>query len=425
MAGSGRLQRFDAVVVGAGPAGSSAAYCLARAGAAVALVDRVRFPRDKACGDLLSPRTIQALTELGIALRGAVPVGDLELIGASGRSLPLPWPRRASYPDLAAALPRFDLDEQLRAAAIGAGAEFVQGNVDGLETRAAGAVVALAGGRSLPASFVIGADGSLSRVAELAGLVTPAEALWGFALRYYGEATIERGLVVYWEPEHGRAFPGYGWAFPDTDGRVNLGLGMSVGGGRDAAGSVARSFPAFVAALRRRQLIGRVTLSSEQRRGGWLKMGLAGTRAARGRVLLVGDAAGAVNPLVGEGISGAILGGRDAAEAIVTSPGSAAAAYSRSLAARHGTFHPATAAIHSYLATHPRLFSLTGKLITAPGLSTALAHPWSMYWNDLVDGAPRGASLVGARAFDAFARAVTTRSELRRRTERRLLTGCT
>jgi geranylgeranyl reductase family protein len=413
-------KRYDVLVVGAGPAGSAAAYRLAREGAAVALMDRVRFPRDKACGDLLSPRTVQALKELGISVEGSVQVGDLQLLTGAGRSLDLPWPRGASYPDRGEAIPRLELDEQLRMAALDAGAEFVTGNLEELAVSDAGPAVTLAEGTKLRPSFVIGADGSLSRVAELAGLTSQAHGLWGFALRYYVDATVERGLVVYWEPEGGRAFPGYGWVFPGTEGRVNLGLGISVGGSRDGANFVARAFPAFVADLQRRQIIGDVVLSADQRRGGWLKMGFAGTGVACGPVLLAGDAAGAINPLVGEGISGAILGGRDAADAILTSPGTAASTYTRALAARHGLFHPAGAALQAYMATHPRMLSLTGRIITTPGVSSLLARPWSMYWNDLVDGAPDSPARTGARTIEAFARLVTSRSRLRRRIERRL-----
>jgi geranylgeranyl reductase family protein len=412
------VRQFDVVVVGAGPAGSAAAYCLARDGASVALVDRVRFPRDKACGDLLSPRTIQALRDLGISIEGSAQVGDLALLGGAGRSLDLPWPRGAPYPDRAAVLPRIDFDEQLRDAALGAGAEFVDGDVEGLDLADARPVVTLGDGTRLESSFVVGADGSLSRIGDLAGLTGGSEALWGFALRYYVEATVERGVVVYWEPERGRAFPGYGWIFPGVDGRANLGLGISVGATRDGADLVARSFPAFVHDLERREVVGDVVLSPDRRRGGWLKMGLAGTRAARGPVLLAGDAAGAINPLVGEGISGAILGGRDAADAILTSPGTAALEYGRTLAARHGGFYPPTAALHSYLATHPRMFSLVSSVITAPGVSSVLARPWSMYWNDLLDGAPPSSTQRGARALEAFARLLTMRSRLRSSTER-------
>jgi geranylgeranyl reductase family protein len=414
------VNRFDAVVVGAGPSGAVAALCLARSGARVVLVDRVRFPRDKACGDLLSPRAIETLRELEIWPTGGVGVGGMELRGPTGHSLALPWPKGGAYPDRAEALPRLELDEQLRVAACEAGAEFVHGNLDRLDLGNDAAVVTLAGGSRFKASFVVGGDGSLSRVADLAGLSVAAEGLFGFALRYYVAATVARPMIIYWEPTPGRAFPGYGWIFPCTRGRVNLGLGMSVGVGRGAADFVAKAFPAFVDRLRRAELIGDVALSSADRKGGWLKMGLAGTVPARGRVLLVGDAAGAINPLAGEGISGAVLGARDAAEAILSSPGTAAARYREALVARHGSFYPTTAALQAYMAAHPRMFSLTGRILTAPGLRSVLGGPWSMYWNDLVQGAPPGPTQTAANTIGALAHAMTATSRLRKTTERRL-----
>jgi geranylgeranyl reductase family protein len=420
MSYTGRSKRVDVAVVGAGPAGSTAAACLARGGASVALLDRVRFPRDKACGDLLSPRTLEALDAVGVAVEASVGVGDLELLAGRDGSLALPWPRGASYPDRAAVVPRLQLDEQLRTVALGAGAEFVQGDLHGLEVQRTEATVTLGDGTTVRASYVVGADGALSRVAELAGLTSAPDVLWGFALRYYVDTPVERGVVVFWEPERGRAFPGYGWAFPGANGRANLGLGISTRASRHGADLVARAIPAFVDELRRREVIGEVALSPARRRGGWLKMGLAGTRAASGPVLLVGDAAGAVNPLVGEGISGAVLGGRDAAEAILESPG-AASRYRQSLARRHGTFHPTTAALHAYIGAHPRLLALTGRAVTAPGLSSVLSRPWSMYWNDLLDGAPPGRTEREARAIQALARLLTTGSSVRRRTEQDLI----
>jgi glycine/D-amino acid oxidase-like deaminating enzyme len=86
------MRRFDALIVGSGPAGSVAAAVLARGGARVALVDKARFPRDKACGDLVGPRGVQLLDDLGIRVTGAVPVGDLVVVGPTARRLRLPSP---------------------------------------------------------------------------------------------------------------------------------------------------------------------------------------------------------------------------------------------------------------------------------------------------------------------------------------------
>jgi geranylgeranyl reductase family protein len=291
---------FDVIVVGAGPAGSVCAYCVARRGLSVALVDRIRFPRDKACGDLLSPRVAELLDELGIDVAGRVRVGDMRLVGPSGGSMALPWPTGGSLPGHAEALPRTQFDDQLRLAAIDAGAAFLQGDVDRVEVVSGSPTkVVLGDGRSISAQHIVGADGSLSRVAASTEL-TAGNGLWGFALRYYVAGQVREPLIIYWEPSPGRAFPGYGWLFPSSDGRANLGLGMSVGAHRDGADVVAKLFPAFVAYLRKADIFQEdVELSDQERRGGWLKMGLTGTLPARGPILLIGDAAGLVNPLVG------------------------------------------------------------------------------------------------------------------------------
>jgi geranylgeranyl reductase family protein len=418
----GDSRTFDVVVVGAGPAGSVCAYCIARRGVSVALVDRMRFPRDKACGDLLSPRVAELLGDLGIHVSGCVRVGDMRLVGPSGRSMALPWPAGGSLPGHAEALPRTLFDEQLRLAAIEAGAEFVQGDVDRVEVDSGSPTkVVLGDGRVISAQHVVGADGSLSRVAPSAGL-TAGEGLWGFALRYYVAAgQVREPLIIYWEPSPGRAFPGYGWLFPSSDGRANLGLGMSVGAHRGGADVVASLFPTFVDHLRKADILREdVELSDQERRGGWLKMGLTGTVPARGPVLLVGDAAGLVNPLSGEGISAAIRSAKGAAGAIVDTPARAASEYRASLLRRHGDFYPATAALQSFMAHHPRWFSLTGRLLTAPGINALLGPSWSMYWNDLVEGSAAGGRQTTARAIGSFAGAVTAASKLRRETTARI-----
>src|SRR5437764_1457297 len=146
---------FDVVVVGSGPAGAVAATCLARGGAKVALIDRVHFPRDKACGDLLSPRAVAAFQALDIAIKGARPVGDMRLVGPGGRSEMLPWPEGESYPSHAYAVPRLSLDEELRQAALEAGAEFIHGDVERVDASTVSpASVRLKDGNEIAASFV-------------------------------------------------------------------------------------------------------------------------------------------------------------------------------------------------------------------------------------------------------------------------------
>src|SRR5919206_1914291 len=115
--------RFDVLVVGGGPAGSVAALVLARGGARVALVDKARFPRDKACGDLVGPRGVQVLRDLDLRLPGARPVGDMIVVGPTGRKVRLPCQPGLTYPGHGLAVPRAVLDQTLRQAAVAAGAE--------------------------------------------------------------------------------------------------------------------------------------------------------------------------------------------------------------------------------------------------------------------------------------------------------------
>ncbi|HEY3702895.1 MAG TPA: FAD-dependent monooxygenase, partial [Acidimicrobiales bacterium] len=122
-----RGPRFDTAVVGSGPAGSVAALTLARAGASVALIDKAGFPRDKACGDLVGPRGVQLLTELGLERPDALRLGDMVVVGPTGGRALLPAVPGLAYPGEAWAVPRTSLDARLRRAALDAGAEEVTG----------------------------------------------------------------------------------------------------------------------------------------------------------------------------------------------------------------------------------------------------------------------------------------------------------
>ena len=180
----------------------------------------------------------------------------------------------------------------------------------------------LSTGAELRADFVIGADGATSTVADAAGLVDGKRVLWGFAIRTYLPEVVDRPAIVFWEPTPRRAFPGYGWVFPGATEGVNVGIGLGTLADRKAGAKAQRALPRFLAHVHRLGLLSGSPASAPARRlGGWLKMGMVGTTPARGNVLLVGDAAGLINPLQGEGISQAVASGRSAAEAILTDPG--------------------------------------------------------------------------------------------------------
>jgi len=374
------VQRCDAVVVGAGPAGAVTALCLARAGARVALVDKRRFPRDKACGDLIGPRGVRLLADLGLVLPGARRAGDMIVIAPNGSRALLPALPGVDYAGHALAITRQRFDATLVDAAVAAGAAMIHERVVGLD----GSRVHLAGGDHLTADVIVGADGAMSQIAEAAGLVDDRHTLWGFALRSYVDTPVELPYIVLWEPQRWQLFPGYGWVFPTADGGANVGLGLAVGAHRQDARRASEYFREFLRYAAHEGLL--PVAGGGDRLGGWLKMGAVGTDPARGNVLLVGDAAGLINPLQGEGIAQAMASGRAAAAAIVAGPAAAAERYRAALWAMTG-HQRVNASVQVGMTAHPLAVSLVARMLTAPVVRNAVAGAWSLYWNDLVSGA--------------------------------------
>ena len=295
-----RVVRYDAIVVGAGPAGSTTAYRLARAGARVCLLDRARFPRDKPCGGGL---TLRAVRELPLSVEPVVEerVDTLEL----GFRYAQRWSRRAEKP-LILMTQRRRLDAFLAEQAAAVGAEFR----DGAKVTAVdpAGVVTLDGER-LEADVVVGADGANGITARSLGL--PAhehgvalEGNVGYASarreRYGGRAVVELGVVP----------GGYAWVFPKGD-HVNVGVG-----GWQSEGPRLRE--------RLRELCSALGIDERDvhdLRGHRLPMRGATRRPVQGRVLLVGDAAGLVDPLSGDGMYEAFVSARLAAETILAGGG--------------------------------------------------------------------------------------------------------
>ena len=293
--------RFDAVVIGAGPAGSTTAYRLAAAGVSVLLADRARFPRDKPCGGGLTRR---ALRELPVAVDPVVEdwVSRLELhLAHRGRTRF----ERVSGEPLIAMTRRSRLDAFLAARAADAGAEFLDGvhvNVLAANTRCVSLEV---GGGRIEAAAVVAADGANGTARRALGLGEPREhavALEGTLpyelvprARYAGRAIVELGTVA----------GGYGWIVPKGD-HINVGIG-----GWEREGPYLRARLARLCATH-----GFPTVPGDVR-GHRLPMRLPGAPLARGRALLVGDAAGLVDPLTGDGMFEALLSARLAAESIL------------------------------------------------------------------------------------------------------------
>lgn len=407
------IMKYDVVVVGAGPGGSAAALTLSRAGASVALVDKAQFPRDKACGDLVGPKGVAVLWDLGIVPEGALPLGDMWVAGPTGRRCVLPALPGLHFPGLAWALPRSVLDFELRRLAIEAGAHplvarvagLVVGDNDPAQTRWSG--IRTDEGELIRADFVIGADGATSTVASSARLCQADRSLWGFALRAYASCDSEVPLISFWESGRWSAFPGYGWAFPGPGGTTNVGLGIGTGHSRKGAAAVTSSLAGFVSHL---SAIGSLPqgVALERPLGGWLKMGMVGTVPSSGNVLLVGDAAGLVNPLQGEGISQALQSGVAAAESILSDGPRAGSRYSSWLRSEMLAFHSSGAVLQSKLIANTTLFSMVGRTLSVLGSSRAIAAGWGLYWNDLQSGAARGGPGYGlARAISGALRLAT------------------
>lgn len=409
-------RRFDVLVVGAGPAGSITALVLARAGAQVALLDKARFPRDKACGDFVGPRGLQVLADLGVPEPPGLDVGDMVVVGPSGRRVVLPAYDGDSYPGRARAVTRTVFDDALRTAALEAGAVAHEGRADRpLWSGADLDGFTVNDGQELRADFVIGADGATSHVAQSAGLVEGSRVLWGFAVRCYLDQRVDLPAITLWEETPWHAFPGYGWIFPSPGGVANVGVGIGTLSDRQAGAGAVRMLPTYLDHLVDLGLLDRApSLPLPRRLGGWLKMGMVGTTPAAGRVLLVGDAAGLVNPLQGEGIAQAMGSGRAAAEAILGLPGSAASRYRNDLARAHLPYQRITAAGHAALVGRPRAVAAVGRLLTAPVVGNAVAGGWGIFWNELLDGAvPRGPRRIAA-ASTLLGRVLTARTAVSR-----------
>jgi geranylgeranyl reductase family protein len=400
--------RFDAVVVGAGPAGSIAALVLARGGARVALADKAAFPRDKACGDLIGPRGVQVLDDLGLTVPDAGHGSDLLAVGPSGRRSRLPAFTGRSYPGHGIVVPRVAFDHALREAALDAGAVGVRARVAAVEQDPDGTVRAVlaSDGQRLAGDVIIGADGALSTVARLAGMLDSESALWGFAVRAYVPGEVPLPLLVLLESAPWRIYPGYGWLFPGADGQANVGIGIGMGGTRHSA-PLRDDLDRFTALLRSRGDL-RPAAEPGPVVGGWLRMGGTGTPPAVANVLLAGDAAGLINPLQGEGIAPAMISARLAAEAVLADPCRAGPAYTRALHQAFGRYLPGASALQRALLRRPWAASASMRLVTAPGVRRLVASTWSIYWNGLADGAaPRPAAWAARGLETVLARGAT------------------
>ena len=310
------------MVIGAGPAGSSAAAWAARAGRDVLVVDSAEFPRDKACGDGLTPRAVAELELLGLGpwLDGRIRHHGLRMSGF-GASVEVRWPG-PSFPATSSAVPRTELDDRIRSVAADNGAKMRLGakavDVVRDSTGRVSAVV-LGDGSLIGCRHLIVADGARSTLGRALGRTWHRETVYGTAIRGYiatpraDEPWITSHLEL--RSPAGEVLPGYGWIFPLGNGEVNIGVGALATAKRPADAAL-RPLMSYYAGLRRDEW----GFEGEPRAGlsALLPMGGAVSGVAGPNWMLIGDAAACVNPLNGEGIDYGIETGRLAAELLGT-----------------------------------------------------------------------------------------------------------
>jgi geranylgeranyl reductase family protein len=331
-------EKADVIIVGAGPAGSATAAYLAMTGLDVLLLEKTTFPREKVCGDGLTPRAVKELITLGIPTPeddGWIKNHGLRIIGG-GMRLSLPWPDLASFPPYGLVRTRQDFDDILAKHAVKHGARLREGtNVTGPILDSRGSIVGVTAkavddkGRATgpelryTAPLVVAADGNSSRLSLAMGREKREDRPMGVAVRTYytsprhDDDYLESWLELWSTDDAGKKvlLPGYGWIFGVGDGTSNVGLGIlntSSAFGKTDYKDVMRRWVATMPAdwtYNDETMVGPI-------RGAALPMGFNRQPHYDNGLLLVGDAGGMVNPFNGEGIAYAMESGRLAAEVI-------------------------------------------------------------------------------------------------------------
>ena len=317
----------DVLVIGGGPAGAAAGYWLATQGHDVTIVEKKTFPREKTCGDGLTPRAVKQLADMGLEEKlSAFHRYDGLRATAHGKALELQWPTHPVYPQHGYVVRRRELDMMVAHNAEQAGARLLQGH----EAHAPIADMGFVRGATVTdknthqtfeirSKYVVVADGANSRIGRALGTARTKQWPYGTAIRTYWESPrhaepwIESALDM--KDKNGKSMPGYGWIFPVGDGTINIGVGLlstfrdfkSVNTTQilDAyAHMVADDWGITPDAPTCRATSGRIPM------GGSVGPKVGSTH------IVIGDAAGSVNPFNGEGIDYAYETARMAAQVL-------------------------------------------------------------------------------------------------------------
>ncbi len=397
------------LVVGGGPAGSAAAYWLARRGHAVELVEKKAYPRDKTCGDGLTPRAILQLLDMGFdfSMDGFHRVTGLRSYAGDELMLEMEWPRHSRFPDWGGVIRRRDLDAAVAALVASQGVK-VRERTEARPVLDGGRLIAvdLATGSEterIRPRVVVVADGSLDRFGRALAATRRKDYPLGLAARGYyasprsGDRFLESQLDL--RDDTGASMPGYGWVFPLGDGTVNVGVGLLSTFKRWKHVNTTRMIQEYAATAPAYWGLGPDTRLTDPR-GGKLTMSFSKGPLVGENWVVVGDAAGAINPWNGEGISYAYETGRIAAGVISDALGAAdlglLARYPRLLEDEYGLYY--------------KMARIFVKLIGNPPVMRTLAHvglrnrplmEWTLkVMANLLDEDERG---IGERAYRMLA----------------------
>ncbi len=416
---------FDAVIVGAGPSGSSCAYWLARVGWSVCLIEKKDFPRVKTCGDGLTPRSVHQLAQMGlepVVAANGHRYNGLRAFGF-GASLEMNWPEHPVFPNYGYTITRFNLDGLVAQRAAENGAVLLNGveatgllepseSPNGGLRGAAGVVVkekATGTTAAVRGRYVIVGDGQNSRLGRELGTGRNRSWPMGMALRGYytserhDEPWIDSHLDI--RDPKGAVVPGYGWIFPLGDGRVNVGVGLLSTGGAWKGVNTTKLQEYFVAQTADAWGLNDET-SCGAPTGGRLPMGMAIGPRVGANTMTIGDAAGMVNPFNGEGIAYGYETGRLAAgavgEALLANDPSLLALYDERLEQAYGDYFKLARAFVRVI-SEPRILTvcLSAGLRIEPLMRELLAMMANLMRND-----QKGPAEVGYRALVRLAEVV-------------------